>query len=103
MRCQEDAGLDRAGHAPEKYNSREAPIEVALPADIAAAWAPAGRSCRRTPWASSRPAIWLREPASASAAAKDAAAGWGGDRIAVLEGPDEAWAIAWQTAWDTGR
>jgi hypothetical protein len=30
-----------------------------------------------------------------------AAAGWGGDRLAVIKGPDGAWALAWQTAWDT--
>lgn len=30
-----------------------------------------------------------------------AAGGWGGDRIALLAGPDDAWAIAWRTVWDT--
>lgn len=43
--------------------------------------------------------IWLGSPTIA--AATDGAAGWGGDRIAVLGGPDGAWAIAWQTVWDT--
>jgi hypothetical protein len=27
--------------------------------------------------------------------------GWGGDRIVVLEGPGETWAIGWRTDWDT--
>jgi hypothetical protein len=31
----------------------------------------------------------------------EAAAGWGGDRLVSLEGPNGAWAIVWQTAWDT--
>jgi hypothetical protein len=31
----------------------------------------------------------------------EAAAGWGGDRVASLEGPDGTWGLAWQTAWDT--
>ena len=35
------------------------------------------------------------------AAANDAAAGWGGDRMAVLKGPNDAWAVAWKTEWDT--
>ena len=64
-----------------------------------ATWARAGRSCRRTPSASTRPRSgWAprRSPQRS-----DAAAGWGGDRIAVLGGPNDAWAIAWQTAWDT--
>ena len=25
----------------------------------------------------------------------------GGDRLAVIEGPNGAWAVAWQTTWDT--
>lgn len=31
----------------------------------------------------------------------EAAAGWGGDRLVMYEGPDGAWLIDWQTAWDT--
>ena len=33
---------------------------------------------------------------------QEAAAGWGGDRLNMWEGPNDAWAIVWQTAWDTG-
>ena len=45
--------------------------------------------------------LWLRESGVDPQAARDAAAGWGGDRLAVVEGPDGAWAVAMQTAWDT--
>ncbi len=31
----------------------------------------------------------------------NAAAGWGGDRLVSLDGPDGSWAIVWQTKWDT--
>jgi hypothetical protein len=31
----------------------------------------------------------------------NSAAGWGGDRLVSLDGPDGAWAIVWQTKWDT--
>jgi hypothetical protein len=31
----------------------------------------------------------------------NAAAGWGGDRLVSLGGPDGQWAIVWQTKWDT--
>ncbi len=31
----------------------------------------------------------------------NAAAGWGGDRLVSLDGPDGRWAIVWQTKWDT--
>jgi hypothetical protein len=30
----------------------------------------------------------------------NAAAGWGGDRLVSLAGPDGSWAIVWQTKWD---
>jgi hypothetical protein len=32
----------------------------------------------------------------------NAAAGWGGDRLVSLQGPDGTWAIVWQTTWDSG-
>jgi hypothetical protein len=44
--------------------------------------------------------VWL-EPTAGAVAAKAAAAGWGGDRVAMFEGPNGAWLIAWSTAWDT--
>ncbi len=31
----------------------------------------------------------------------NAAAGWGGDRLVSLDGPDGQWAVIWQTKWDT--
>ena len=31
----------------------------------------------------------------------NAAAGWGGDRLVSLDGPDGQWAIVWQTKWDS--
>ena len=31
----------------------------------------------------------------------EAAAGWGGDRLVSLDGPDDAWAVVWQTDWDS--
>jgi hypothetical protein len=84
---------------PEKYTSREAPIEVAPPlaaADLGEGWTEG--------WSDTLGelgiATWL-EPTAGVAAAKTAAAGWGGDRIVMLEGGDGTWLVAWQTAWDT--
>jgi hypothetical protein len=31
------------------------------------------------------------------------AAGWGGDRVALLDGPNGEWAIVLKTAWDTAN
>jgi hypothetical protein len=30
----------------------------------------------------------------------NAAAGWGGDRLVSLDGPEGTWAVVWQTKWD---
>ena len=36
-----------------------------------------------------------------SGPASDAAQGWGGDRVAIASGPDDAFALAWRLSWDT--
>lgn len=33
---------------------------------------------------------------------QDVAEGWGGDRLNMYEGPNDAWRIEWKTDWDTG-
>jgi hypothetical protein len=85
---------------PEKYLRRDAPIEVKLPAKLAstlgAGWSVAaedtlGEEILR---------IWLDQVLPTPDAAA-AAAGWGGDRLALLRGPDGAIAIALRTEWDT--
>ena len=30
-----------------------------------------------------------------------AAAGWGGDRLVMYEGPNAGWVVDWHTVWDT--
>ena len=45
--------------------------------------------------------IWLREAGLTPIGAATAIAGWGGDRLAVVEAPDGAWGVILQTAWDT--
>jgi hypothetical protein len=45
--------------------------------------------------------VWLRESVLSASDASAAAAGWGGDRLAVLNGPDEAWAVVLRSTWDT--
>jgi len=44
--------------------------------------------------------VWLDDGQDGSPAAW-AADGWGGDRLVRLEGPDGAWVVVWQTAWDS--
>jgi hypothetical protein len=80
---------------PEKWASREAPIAVDLPDDLAAAMGDGWSVALEDTMGEHQTSIWLD---SADAAA---AVGWGGDRIVVLEGPGETWAIGWRTDWDT--
>ena len=69
----------------------------------------AGRKTGSSPWASSGSAFgWLmdrRASRRSGCAVKlpkaEAAAGWGGDTLVSLDGPDGTWAIVWQTKWDS--
>lgn len=86
---------------PDKFESREAPIDVTitdgLAADLGAGWTEQvqdtlGEFQLRT---------WLTETGVPVATATAAAEGWGGDRVAVLANASGAWAVALRTAWDT--
>jgi hypothetical protein len=83
---------------PEKFQAGEAPIEVALPdGDVGDGWTVALQDT----FGEFQTQIWLREAGVPTAEATAAAAGWGGDRLAVLDGPGDAWAVVMRTAWDT--
>ena len=86
---------------PDKYASAEAPVTVTLPKDLAKRLGTGWSVPLEDTFGEFQTGIWLREGGVVAAAASDAAAGWGGDRLAVVEGPNGAWAVAWQTAWDT--
>lgn len=86
---------------PEKYTAGEAPVQVDLPADLATSLGAGWSVPMQDTFGEMQTAVWLREGGVAAAAADDAAAGWGGDRLAVIEGPDDTWAVAWQIVWDT--
>ncbi|HSL76451.1 MAG TPA: hypothetical protein VK867_05860 [Candidatus Limnocylindrales bacterium] len=84
---------------PEKFDAREAPIKVDLPDDIASKMGIGWSVIDEDTMGEHQTAIWLGS--GSIAAADDASAGWGGDRITILGGPDDSWAIAWHTVWDS--
>ena len=84
---------------PEKFSGREAPIKVDLPDDLASKMGTGWSVVDEDTMGEHQTAIWLGS--GSIAAADDASAGWGGDRITILGGPDDAWAIAWHTVWDS--
>jgi len=85
---------------PEKYADREAPLDVELPSDLAAEMGDGWAVTYEDTFGEFQTQVWLRNAIDATTG-NAAAAGWGGDRFAVLQGPDEAWALAMATEWDT--
>ncbi|HSM38761.1 MAG TPA: hypothetical protein VK838_05455, partial [Candidatus Limnocylindrales bacterium] len=84
---------------PDKYLDGEPPIEVAAPG-VAAALGSGWEDLEPNTVGEAMIDIWLTDLGSASLTAV-AAAGWGGDRLAVAEGPNGEWAMAWRIAWDS--
>ncbi len=93
---------------PELYPN-EMPVEIALP-DVAAALGPDWSSSYTQTLGEMQIGVWVADgrkgrslfPAlPAQLPNADAAAGWGGDRLVSLDGPDGAWAVVWQTDWDS--
>lgn len=86
---------------PEAYAAEEAPVAVAVPKGLAKDLGEGWSVPLEDTFGEFQVGIWLREGGVEATAANDAAAGWGGDRLAVIYGPDGAWALAMQTSWDT--
>jgi hypothetical protein len=87
---------------PEKWEAGELPVEIELDAAAIAAGMGDGWSGPRTDTLGEfQLSIWLKENGLSMLEAQDAAAGWGGDRLAYVRGPDGAWGLVLATAWDT--
>ena len=86
---------------PDKYTAGEAPIKVTLPDDLATRLGTGWSVPLQDTFGEYQLGIWLREGGVVGSEATAAAAGWGGDRLAVMEGPDGAWAVVLDTTWDT--
>jgi len=88
---------------PEKYASHEAPVDVTLPADLPAKLGPGWTKGLEDTLGEFQLKVWLDQAGGGSGgpSADTAAAGWGGDRVMLLDGPNGARAIALKTAWDS--
>ncbi len=93
---------------PELYPD-EVPVEVVLP-DVAAALGPGWTASYQQTLGEMQVGVWVADGKKRRSlfpvlpgqlANADAAAGWGGDRLVSLDGPDGAWAVVWQSDWDT--
>jgi hypothetical protein len=86
---------------PEKFLTREPPLVVKLPSDLAATVGPGWSVAGEDTLGEFLLNLWLRLGGVPSADAAAAAAGWGGDRLALLRGPDGAVQVRLFTVWDT--
>ena len=87
---------------PETYEAGEQPIDVTLPSDLASRMGSGWAVSLEDTLGELQIDLWLKNAGGTGVqGATEAAAGWGGDRIAVLEGGDGQWAIALKTEWDS--
>jgi hypothetical protein len=87
---------------PKRYEAGEKPVEVPLDADaLATAMGPGWTGTPEDTLGEFQLSVWLTENGVKALAAADAAAGWGGDRLAYLRGPNGAYALALLTRWDS--
>ena len=84
----------------DKWLSREEPAAVELP-DLAAALGDGWTEVDDTPIGEATLRITLEYFGVARDDALAAARGWGGDRVVIVSGPDDEFALAWRLVWDT--
>lgn len=82
-----------------KYLAGEAPLTVEVPISLRG-WGPDWRQQETATMGEAWLLAWLGALGVDDRTAGIAAAGWGGDRIQLLAGPDGDWALGWRIAWD---
>ena len=85
---------------PEAYQARKHPVAVHLQDDLAGQLGPGWSVPLQDTFGELQLGIWLRAAGVPDATATAAAAGWGGDRLAVVEGPGGTWGVVMKSTWD---
>jgi hypothetical protein len=86
---------------PDKYRVREAPVAVTVSPGIVAGLGDGWTEVAQDTLGEALLRIWLKVAGVSSVQATSAAAGWGGDRLALYRGPNGALAAYLRTTWDT--
>ncbi len=89
---------------PEKWASREQPIKVEIDPALATKLGAGWTTGLVDTFGEHQLGVWISAavPTGGLPAPPPAAAvGWGGDRMALLDGPDGRWAVVFRTEWDT--
>jgi hypothetical protein len=105
-----DAAFDNPPESTEqilhadKWASREPPIDVQLPADLATRMGAGWSVGLQDTFGEHQLGVWISAAVPTGGLPTpppEAVVGWGGDRVALLDGPDGRWAVALKTEWDT--
>ena len=84
----------------EKWEAREEPIAVDVP-DLAAALGDGWTEIDDTPIGEASLRMMLEFYGVPRPEAMAATEGWGGDRVVIVSGADDEFAVAWRLAWDS--
>lgn len=84
----------------DKWDPREEPDSVEA-IDLAGALGAGWTEVDATPIGQATISIILEHFGVATTDAREASAGWGGDRMVVASGPDESFALTWHLTWDS--
>jgi len=87
---------------PDAYQNAEMPIPVSVPANLPERLGTGWSIVAEDTLGELEIRVWLRAGGEAGDVARVAAEGWGGDRLALLDGLGGASILVWITAWDTG-
>jgi len=87
---------------PEKYDAHEAPLPADIPADLASRLGAGWASKLVDTVGEFQLRVWLARNEQLGAGGADkAAAGWGGDRVELMQGPGGSWVVVLHTLWDS--
>jgi hypothetical protein len=89
---------------PDKWASREQPVDVKLPADLTKRMGGGWSVGLQDTFGEHQLGVWISAavPTGGLPLAPPAGAvGWGGDRMALLDGPNGSWAVVFRTEWDS--
>ncbi len=84
----------------EAWDPREEPMAVEV-VDLVEVLGDGWEEVDNTPIGEASISIMLQHFGLDVTTGDEAAAGWGGDRVRIATGPDDAFALAWRLAWDT--
>ena len=91
---------------PDKWASREPPIDVQLPADLASRLGAGWKIGLQDTFGEHQLGVWITAAVPLGGLPEpppESVVGWGGDRMALYDGPNGSWAVVFKTVWDSAK